>query len=237
MGVSSRGLQGGLGVVLVCLIGCGSSGSDAGTGADAGATFTVSTRVADFETDAPVENVLFELYRFSDTTTPFASGVTNALGEVDLEVVQPGEPFYTRLSATGYKDSYDFDVAVYTDIIIINTFYYLIIGTAAWDAAFASVMAVPDPAAGSGVVTLNQPMGNLDGFEVTVNSGGSVVYFAGGVPDLMATATDGDGEAYLLNVPSGAATVTATNAATGVTGTAEMILFPDSAHAVRLLLP
>ena len=103
-----------------------------------------------------------------------------------------------------------------------------------WIALHAAAGLTEDPSTGLIVGYINQAgagdSGNAN-FVVEVDSGGIVVYRNVGTPDPMATATDTYGGFEVFHVPTGPATLTATDGVVVIT--TSVYIYPDTAHLVR----
>lgn len=203
-------------LVLAFMAACGGGGGGNNTTPDASnvpAMITISGKAskrAPAASDAP--GVLVAAYQATDPNTPIAMATSDATGMYSMTITTNGKPLDGFLKATlsGYLDTYlyapkpiDADFSSASINMVTSGTVDLVSMTlcgSQQDTAkgmIAMIVADPNNTAVAGATASSAPADT------------KTCYNKGGYPNKMATVTDTDGIAYLINVPAGTVTVSA----------------------------
>jgi hypothetical protein len=211
--------------LILCLfaLGCGDDGGGGGGGsadaATAPAMITISGTATKREgtSSSPAAGVMVGAYKNSDPATAVATATTDAAGMYSMMITTGGTAVdgYLKATLTGFLDTYlyppkplseNFDRASLN--IVNQSTLDLLSGTLCGTlqegtkglVAVLVVDAANAPVAGATITGAPAPA--------------KYCYNSGGFPNKNATMTDTDGIAYMINLPPGEVTVSATKSGT-----------------------
>jgi hypothetical protein len=212
-------------VVLTAILvsACGSSNNAKGADASVDTphvppTITVSGTASErgLGGSTPVAGAVVAAYKSSDETNAVAMATTDAMGKYSLTITTNGAPLdgFVMATKSGYVDNYLYPPAPLiadfaqgsVNMLTPTTFGYLF--------SFSGVTQVP----GNGQIALevvDAAMATVAGAMVSSTPAGTYRYNGtNGLPDKNATMTQMDGIAFILNVPAGKVTLSATGTGT-----------------------
>jgi hypothetical protein len=161
----------------------------------------------------PIAGVIIGAYRATDEATAVVTAESAADGSYSLTFETGGVPLdgYLKATLASYMDTYLYPPApVSTDF---DGATVAMLTPAIFDLMANTLCGANQPATGNAVIVANVlDAGNSPLAGATVGSAPGATkycYNEGGFPNRMATATEGDGTAYFLNLPPGRVTVSA----------------------------
>ncbi len=205
-----------LALIAAAVAACGSSnGPDAGFAClgqalptTAPATIVITGQVTDIVTHNPVSSAPVFAFRSGDTTT-LAADTTNTPGFYSLTISTGATPVdgYVRVVESGHMTTYAYPAQPITRDTLDNI---SMVTPAEFSLLAGAAGITPQPGKGFiGVLVKDCTGAGITGATVSTTPAATVLYNVAGVPSSSATATAGDGIAYVANVTAGDVTVKA----------------------------
>src|SRR6266446_480396 len=175
---------------------------------DGAPTIVITGQVTDIVTHNAVSSAPVFAFRSGDTTT-LAADTTNTPGFYSLTISTGATPVdgYVRVTESGHITTYAYPAQPITRDTLDNI---SMVTPAEFSLLAAAAGITPQPGKGFiGVLVKDCTGAAITGAAVSTTPAATVLYNVAGVPSSSATATAGDGIAYIANVAAGNVTVQA----------------------------